>query len=127
MVTKKDRLDELYWGLNRSIILFGFLTVAAWFFAAFSYHLSRKTGTDWFSRSGSVMGLIGAVVAFRGLNVYQHKLAIALKEGIVSIPEEIEFALEPPRSFRVLSYCGYVTGIVGTGIWGYGDLLLRFR
>jgi hypothetical protein len=22
-------------------------------------------------------------------------------------------------------YFGYLTGIVGTGIWGYGDLLLR--
>jgi hypothetical protein len=25
----------------------------------------------------------------------------------------------------VLSYLGYVTGIVGTAIWGYGDLLIR--
>jgi len=25
----------------------------------------------------------------------------------------------------VLSYLGYLTGIVGTGIWGYGDLLVR--
>jgi hypothetical protein len=28
-------------------------------------------------------------------------------------------------SYVVLSYFGYFTGIVGTGIWGYGDLLLR--
>ena len=72
------------------------------------------------------MGLIGAVVTFRGLNVYQHKLEMALKEGLVSLPKEIELALDPPRSFHVLSYCGYLTGVVGTGIWGYGDLLLHW-
>jgi hypothetical protein len=30
-----------------------------------------------------------------------------------------------PSQVEVLSYFGYLTGIVGTGIWGYGDLLLR--
>ena len=51
-------------------------------------------------------------------------LATALKEGLVSIPEEIELRLKPPTSYQVLSYLGYVTGIIGTAIWGYGDLLL---
>jgi hypothetical protein len=125
MATDHVKIAALYSGFNRSIILLGLLTLSAWLFAAFSYYLSRKTGTDWFSRSGSIMGLMGAVVAFRGLNVYQHKLLIALREGLVTLPREIELALDPLRSFRVLSYCGYLTGVIGTGIWGYGDLLLR--
>jgi hypothetical protein len=25
----------------------------------------------------------------------------------------------------VLSYLGYLTGIVGTAVWGYGDLMLQ--
>jgi len=41
------------------------------------------------------------------------------------VPRGIELGLEPPRPQVVLSYLGYLTGIVGTGIWGYGDLLLR--
>jgi hypothetical protein len=126
MVTDQVRTDALYSALNRSVILFGLLTLSAWFFVAFCCFLSWETGTDWFSRSGSIMGLIGAVVTFRGLNVYQHKLATALKEGLVSLPKEIELALDPPRSFRVLSYFGYLTGVVGTGIWGYGDLLIHW-
>jgi len=52
-------------------------------------------------------------------------LATALKEGLVSVPRGLELGLEPPRHYVVLSYLGYLTGIVGTGIWGYGDLLLR--
>jgi hypothetical protein len=124
-VTDQVSIDALYSGFNRSISLFGLLAVGAWLFTGFSYYLSRKTGTDWFSRSGSIMGLIGAVTTFRGLNLYQHKLAVALKEGLVSLPKEVELALDPPRSFRVLSYWGYLTGVVGTVIWGYGDLLLH--
>src|SRR5262249_46451076 len=75
-------------------------------------------------RSGALMGLVGAAVTFRLAHFYQRALATALKEGLVSVAKEIELGLEPPRSYVLLSYFGYLTGIVGTGIWGYGDLLI---
>jgi hypothetical protein len=125
MVTDQVRIASLYEGLYRTIFLLGLLIAAAWLFTLFSYYLSEKTGTDWFTRSGSVMGLIGAAVTFRQVNFYQSALATALKEGLVSVPREIELSLEPPTPHRVLSYLGYLTGIIGTGIWGYGDLLLQ--
>ncbi|HTW28961.1 MAG TPA: hypothetical protein VME92_17680 [Acetobacteraceae bacterium] len=118
-------LKTLHAGLDRSIRTFGFLLVGAWLFAAFSYYLSRKTGSDWFSRSGSIMGLIGAIATFRVVNMYQRKLAIALQANLISLEGEIELALQPPRSFRIFAYLGYLTGIIGTAIWGYGDLLLH--
>ena len=119
------RIKSLYAELYRTMILLGLLIAAAWLFAAFSYYLSRKTGTDWFTRSGSVMALTGAAVTFRLINFYRRGLAAALKEGLVSVARGIELGLEPPRSYHVLSYLGYLTGIVGTVIWGYGDLLFR--
>ena len=125
MATDQTRLESLYAGLYRTVVLFGILIAAAWLFAAFSYYLSRKTGVDWFSRSGAVMGLVGAAVTFRLGNFYQRGLATALKEGLVSVSREIELRLEPPRAYVLLSYFGYLIGIVGTGIWGYGDLLVR--
>ena len=78
-----------------------------------------------FSRSGSVMGLLGAVATFRLVRIYQRELVIALKEGLLSTSREIELSLSPPKAYQALSYFGYITGIVGTGIWGYGDLLLH--
>src|SRR5262247_950124 len=125
MATDQVRIRSLYAGLYRTIARFGLLVAAAWLFAVFSYYLSRKTGTDWFARSGSLMALAGAAVTFRLANFYQRALATALKEGLVSVPRGIELGLEPPRPYVVLSYFGYLTGIVGTGIWGYGDLLIR--
>jgi hypothetical protein len=125
MATDQVSVQRLYAELYRSIIRFGLLIGAAWLFAALSFYLSRKTGSDWFSRSGSVMALAGAAVTFRLVNFYQHGLAAALKEGLVSVTRGIELGLEPPRSYQLLSYLGYLTGIVGTVIWGYGDLLIR--
>ena len=124
MAIDQARIESLYAGLYRTVVLFGILIAAAWLFAAFSYYLSMKTGADWFSRSGALMGLVGAAVTFRLAHFYQRALATALKEGLVSVPREIELRLEPPRSYVLLSYFGYLTGIVGTGIWGYGDLLV---
>jgi hypothetical protein len=125
MATDQVRIKSLYEDLYRHVILAGLLIAAAWLFAVFSYYLSRKTGSDWFSRSGSVMALVGAAVTFRLANFQQHALATALKEGLVSVSREIELSLRPPTPYTVLSYLGYLTGIVGTGIWGYGDLLVR--
>jgi hypothetical protein len=125
MATDQARIQSLYAGLYRTVIRFGLLIAAAWLFAVFSYYLSEKTGTDWFTRSGAVMALVGAAVTFRLGNFYQRALATALKEGLVSVPRGIELGLEPPKSYVLLSYVGYLTGIVGTAIWGYGDLLLR--
>ena len=125
MATDQDGIRSLYAGLDRASAVFELLLAASWLFAVFSYSLSRKAGTDWFARSGSVMGLIGAIATSRLVRIYQRGLVIALKEGLVSTSREIELALEPPKLYQVLSYFWYVTGIVGTGIWGYGNLPVR--
>jgi cytochrome bd-type quinol oxidase subunit 1 len=68
MATDQARIKSLCEDLYRHVILAGLLIAAAWLFAVFSYYLSRKTGSDWFSRSGSVMALVGAAVTFRLAN-----------------------------------------------------------
>jgi len=120
------RIRFLYAGLNRFCIGMGLALTGSWAFAAFSYHASIGTGTDWFSRSGAIMGLLGAAATFRLLGHLQKQLAIALKEGLATVDKAIELSLHPPRLYRYVSYFAYVTGIFGTAIWGYGDQLLRF-
>lgn len=123
-MTDQVSVKSLYAGFNRTTILFGLVLVGSWLFAAFSYYLSREIGTDCFARSGSLMCLAGAAATFRSVNAYQHALGTAFKEQLASLRAEIELTLEPTRSYQVLSYLSYATGIVGTAIWGYGDLLL---
>jgi len=123
-MTKDQERKLLYEGLHRTVLRLGLLVVAAWLFATFSYYVSSND-TDWFSRSGSLMCLVGAVVTFKLAAFYQSAIATALKEHLVSVPREIALELNPPQSYVVLSYLGYLTGVVGTGVWGYGDLLHR--
>jgi len=102
----------------------GIALAGSWLFAAFSYYVSVRTGTDWFSRSGSLMGLLGAAATFRLLGHFQNELGIALKEGLTTVDRDIELSLYPPQLYRYVSYFAYITGIIGTAIWGYGDKLL---
>jgi hypothetical protein len=123
MDIKQVTAQSLYAKVNRTCVRVGIVLACPWLFAVFSYYLSRKTGTDWFARSGSVMALIGAAATFRLAARFQKQLATRLKEGLASVRQEIEVVLNPPPLYRLTSYFGYVTGIVGTAIWGYGDLL----
>ena len=125
MTAHQARIHFLYAGLNRFCIWMGLALTGSWLFAAFSYQASIETGTDWFSRSGALMGLVGAAATFRLLGHFQNRLAIAPKEGLATIDREIELSLNPPRLYRYVSYFAYITGIFGTAIWGYGDQLLR--
>lgn len=86
MAIDQVRIRSLYAGLHRTVIRFGLLIAAAWLFALFSYYLSRKTNTDWFTRSGALMGLSGAAVTFRLGHFYQRALATALKETVTHYP-----------------------------------------
>jgi hypothetical protein len=125
MDTSEARIRSLYVGVDRTCARVAIALVLAWLFAGFSYWLSRKTGFDWFSRSGSVMGLVGAAATFHLVNVLQSALGTALKQHLTSVPREIEVSLDPPRKYQIATYFSYLTGIVGTAIWGYGDQVLR--
>jgi hypothetical protein len=120
---KQLNVQALYARVNRTCIRVGMALMCSWLFAAFSYYLSRKTGADWFARSGSVMALVGTAATFRLAAGFRRQLAAGLKEELASVRQEIELTLNPPALYRLTSYFGYVTGIVGTAIWGYGDLL----
>ena len=123
MDDKQVDAQALYARVNRTCIRVGIVLACSWLFAAFSYYLSRKTGIDWFARSGSVMALVGAAATFRLGAGFRKQLATGLREELASVRQEIELTLNPPPLYRLVSYFGYVTGIVGTAIWGYGDLL----
>jgi len=97
---------------------------ASWFFTAASFFLSRQGAVDWFSRSGAVLCLMAAVANFALVEVHQRDLANIFKDQEHSRREKAEQILKPPATYTVLARLSYLTGILGTAIWGYGDLLL---
>jgi hypothetical protein len=119
------RARNLHAELEHSCHMVDIGVAVSWIFSAVSFHVTGKTGTDWFTRSGSLMGLMGAIGTFKLSGLLQKQLRIALQEGLVSVERHIELFLDPPKSYQVTAYFCYLTGIVGTVIWGYGDVLTR--
>jgi hypothetical protein len=72
------------------------------------------------------MGLMGAIATFRLAGLLQEQLATGLKEGLGDVTRGFELSLKPPEPYQVTAYFSYLTGIVGTLIWGYGDVLSRW-
>ena len=95
------------------------LLLISWLLAALSLYL----GKEWFPRSGSLMCLAGAVAAFHMSGSIHRALVFLLKEHFVSAERDVELALELPKRYDRVLYFAYLTGAVGTVIWGYGDLI----
>jgi len=77
-----------------------------------------ETQANWFQRSGSIMVILGVFVEFKLLSIDGHF-------DLYNIKYEIPFDL--PKSYRFtykfLLRSALVVVILGTLIWGYGDLL----
>ena len=134
--TQQVSAESLYAILDRACTLASIALAFVWLFAAFCYYLEWKTGGDWFLRSGSVMGLIGAVTSFRLAGVYQKLLAIAfhqrltmvatmtIDDKLITVRRQMELVFDPPKRYQRTLFLGYSTGVIGTAIWGYGDKLI---
>ena len=127
----EDKLNSWHVGapllaeLRRECLILGLALVVAWLFAGFSYYVTAITGSDWFSRSGSVMCVAGAFGTFRSAMFFQQKLTTALDKG-VDITTELPLMLRPPLRYRAIRHFAYTTGIIGTVVWAYGDVLSRW-
>jgi hypothetical protein len=111
--------------LSRECVILGLALAFAWLFAGFSYYVTVTTGADWFSRSGSVMCVAGAFGTFRSGLFFQQKLTTALDHG-VDISNELPLMLRPPLRYRTIRHFAYTTGVIGTVVWAYGDVLSRW-
>jgi hypothetical protein len=108
--------------LRRECLILGLVLVLSWAFAGFSYYVTLTSGADWFTRSGSIMCVAGAVGTFRSAMFFQTKLTAALGRG-VDISSEFPWMMRPPLRYRAIRHFAYTTGIVGTLVWAYGDVL----
>lgn len=75
---------------------------------------------QWFGRSGSILTLAGAIVEFRMVAIAQSgKDSARWTEWVVGIPIVGGLSQRGQR----IAKTAVVYILVGTGIWGYGDLL----
>jgi hypothetical protein len=92
-----------------------FLWVVGSFFAS----LACPKG-NWFCRSGAVMVLLAVIVEFHLGNLQQAENSTASVVAGLGIP----FSGDLPKIKQHLARAAHIFAIVGTLIWGYGDLLV---
>jgi hypothetical protein len=93
------------------LLLVGFLV------AAISYIVDVLAGcSEWFHRSGAVTVLLCGIVAYRSLSKHYEKLFNLPQRGTV---------LRTSRNQRIIDLCTLVLSILGTIVWGYGDIVFK--
>lgn len=77
-------------------------------------------GYNWFARSGAIM-VLGAAVAEYNLALLQQE---ANSDAITIAGLGVPASSNPSKVASRISYAAHVFLVLGTAIWGYGDLLL---
>lgn len=109
---------DLFWPsvIDAAILLLASLIVGISFWIS-----TISSEFHWFARSGSLMVLLAVVVEFRNLNLQQ-----LLNDNSARISRNVSGILRPTKQpyFRqVLINVAHILVVIGTIIWGYGDLL----
>jgi hypothetical protein len=99
--------------------------IAAWVFVLVSLFLESRFENELFSRSGSMMVLITVVakqLLLKGKNQFRTAQLKAIDNG-----EKAELdKVHPTKTHQNLEIFANINILLGTLIWGYGDLLSFF-
>ncbi|MFA5419799.1 MAG: hypothetical protein WC341_15205 [Bacteroidales bacterium] len=97
--------------------------ILSWLIVIISIYLEAIWGRSLFARSGSLMVLFAVIASFsllKGRDEYHHSKLKAYSGG-----KKIDFEeIHPSKKHRYLETFAHINIVLGTFIWGYGDLLL---
>lgn len=102
---------------------FGCLVVAAIAFFI-SLIAGVKCDSMWFARGGSIVVLLGAAAEY-GLLQLQQQVLNDRVAGLGSWGGPVISSLDIPPPFPRLRVAAHIFVVVGTFVWGFGDILLK--
>jgi hypothetical protein len=105
-------------GYDLLMIVFAYLIVTVSVYISFLW-----SEPHWFSRSGSIMVLLAVMVEYHNFKV-QQKINEKATEGSGTIGGGVG-KIGQPKYRQLLSGFTHFTIVLGTLIWGYGDLLIK--
>ena len=88
-----------------------------------SAFLARGTDGVFFARSGSILCLLGTAAQFILSHARRTNIETILTTSDLSKRQKWELIHDKPVGYRVLFGLSSTAGILGTIVWGYGDLL----
>ncbi len=97
--------------------------VFAWGIVLVSFAIEFETGGNWLARSGSLMVLFSVIAGYILLGDRDKYHSETLKRHWGE--RTVDFSkIHPSPLHRKLESVSHLTVVIGTVIWGYGDLLL---
>jgi hypothetical protein len=97
------------------------LLAAAYLWVGVSVVISARFPVgNWFSRSGAILVLLSVIVEFRIGNLQQASNSRAAIVAGLGVPSSSDL----PRLTQRLLFFAHISAILGTILWGYGDLFL---
>lgn len=121
-VENESEMYSLLWFWPEWVML-----VIAWLFAylSFLFNYQLMDGAELFSRSGSAVVVIAVYVEFRLRKLRDNQLSYA-ERGLVRKGDDWtrdQFRPKVRLGQRIATYAAHTTVVMGTVVWGYGDLL----
>ncbi len=97
--------------------------VGAWVFSLLSLAFDLRSTSGLFSRSGSMLVLVAIIISYQLMtsrNAYHNQQLDKYKAG-----SEVNFSRQHPSTYhQKLEINAQFTAVIGTIIWGYGDLVI---
>lgn len=90
-------------------------------FSIVSAIISLNAVENWFARSGAVLSFVSVVVQFMLSNMKKSEIE-KLFESNLGLKQKMKALKQKDSLNNSVSAASIVTGLVGTIIWGYGDL-----
>ncbi|WP_034258872.1 hypothetical protein [Aequorivita capsosiphonis] len=92
-------------------------------FCIISGYFSIDATEDWFGRSGAVLSFVSVAIQFILSDMKKAEIENLFNANI-GLKQKFKVAREKDPIHDFMSAASTITGLVGTIIWGYGDLFL---
>ncbi|SNZ01170.1 hypothetical protein SAMN06265377_3003 [Flagellimonas pacifica] len=102
--------------ISISLLLIGII------FCTVSAVISLNSNGNWFARSGSILTFISVVVQFQLASI-KKKEAEKIMQSDLDIHEKLKTIKDDNSLHKTVFIVSGLTSLLGTLIWGYGDLL----
>ncbi|MCX7548145.1 hypothetical protein OS188_09285 [Xanthomarina sp. F1114] len=99
-----------------ALLIFGVI------FCVISAFMSLNSTETWFARSGAVLSFVSVAIQFILSNLKKAEIENLFKTDL-GLREKFDVVKEKDTLHDFISVSSTITGLIGTIIWGYGDLL----
>ena len=97
----------------------------AWLVSAFSLYYGSINGFHWFARSGSLMVLFSIMAEYVLITEKQNYIYTFVTKGQMQTEQSLrpKGNFNPSKAHSIKEKFTHISVVIGTFIWGYGDLL----